>query len=201
MEKVVQSKVATESELRAVNECRLFLRAFHLSDIVTADGKALRRDLMHGTPDYSTSLKVHWPLWGKPAATAWTTWRRIMRLVFTNGLDYTLSTPLKDWKHFEHDQWQWFLDRNEETLYKRQGSQWEKHQRIRSRTRATTFKIDRNLIQPPPMESLRPTTVRQFANYIQSEGTANISNPNIVTSNTSMAETLRPTQTKWLFVE
>ena len=124
-----------------------------------------------------------------------------MRLVFTNGLDYNLSMPLRDWNNFEHDQWQWFLDRNEETLYKRQGSQWEKHQRIQSQTRATKFKIDRNLIQPPPVESLRPTTVRQFANYIQSEGTANISNLNIITSHTSMVETLRPTQTKWLFVE
>lgn len=105
MQEVLQAKVASPAKIKAVNECRLYLNAFHLSDIVTANGKEFRKDIMHGTQDKATSANVQWPLWGKPAPTVWATWRRILRLVFTNGLDFSLLCPLKQWLEFDHTRW------------------------------------------------------------------------------------------------
>ena len=134
MESVINLNVATPSELNQVNQCRLYLRAWSLADICTADGAFLRKDLMNGHQDKSTSQPLLWPEWGKPKRAAWTTWRQIISLVFTNGNSLRLKQPLQAWINFNFETWKWFLSEDQKKLYHHNDGQWQMHCRFYSST-------------------------------------------------------------------
>ena len=72
MEAILQAKVATPTKLRWINQCRLYLRLFHVGDMATADGTRLRKDILKGEFDGHMHRDFLWPLWQRPPSAAWT---------------------------------------------------------------------------------------------------------------------------------
>ena len=78
MDIVVKSKYLDKSNLTWFNKCRMYLKVFFLSDIVTSDGQRLREDILSATPNANSHLNLGWPVWGKPPTSAWSIWRRTL---------------------------------------------------------------------------------------------------------------------------
>ena len=58
---------------RCRNKCRIYLRAFLLTDIVTGCGKKIRKTVWEGTRDTQNSdPSILWPEWKHPPTKMWT---------------------------------------------------------------------------------------------------------------------------------
>jgi len=81
-------------DLINANACRLYLKVYNISDIVTSDGKEIATWAMDGTVQNATHLIF--PHQEKPHFSAWQTWRRQLRhtyLVRDRILDIPLTEP------------------------------------------------------------------------------------------------------------
>ena len=196
MDEILQANIASASELTAINRCRLYLRVFHLSDITTANGKELRKSLMSGTCDPYTINDCDWPMWGKPPPQCWTIWRRIIRLVFTNGINLRLLRPLKEWINPHSKKWVWFLSPSHTSLFQRSGTQWIEHKPLRANSRIRRFHNGGLYVEIIPHD-LQPTTIHKSARCITSEGLSG--NVTIAENEEALVDRLHPRQTQWLF--
>ena len=127
MEAILQAKVATPTELKWINQCRLYLRLFHVGDMATANGTMLRKDIIKGEFDGHMHRDFLWPLWQHPPSAAWTIWRCIIRLTFTDGITLKLCQPLGNWLDFDSTKWEWFLNENNTSLFQHIGLSWSKY--------------------------------------------------------------------------
>ena len=198
MEQIVAAKVASKKELKEVNECRIYLQAFTLSDIVSPDGKYINKCLLKGIKTDYMHQSVNWPLWQKPAAQSWTSWRRILRLVFTDGTNLKLLHPLSSWKHTQMSTWRWYLHRDGNSLIQRQKLQWLQHRKYGRSTRTTRFFLAGSTISPPDMDTLIPTTTSQARNTLRSTGAVTVVNDSS-DSPLPLLEKLHPSKCPWLF--
>ena len=86
----------TPAQIRAVNYCRLYVRAVTVSDLTTAAGRQLDQSILAGNPSlYSTRPATNWPQQARPNAPAWVQWRKANRL--SADKQGTLRRPLGDW--------------------------------------------------------------------------------------------------------
>jgi hypothetical protein len=95
MDTVLQAGTFSDSEIRQINHCRMYLQAVTLSDLCLADGASLYRDMLQGEPSSNSSTT----LWiqinqAKPHAASWKLWRRV-RAQWSS--DVRLSSPLGAW--------------------------------------------------------------------------------------------------------
>jgi hypothetical protein len=92
-------------ELKAINQCRLYLNAYYLSDIATASGKSLSYHAWEGTPRFegSTSL-CNWPFQGYPSKSAWSVWRKTLTMSIL-GRGMNLKDNLGAWLRHDLDRW------------------------------------------------------------------------------------------------
>jgi hypothetical protein len=84
-------------QLAGLNRCRLFLKAFWLSDIVDGTGNFLRDEAWIGQP-INLHRESSWPRQGKPGPKDWVWWRSFLskgilsrgrRLKYSLGLWHT----------------------------------------------------------------------------------------------------------------
>jgi hypothetical protein len=66
----------TTEEMSALNRCRLFLRAFHLSDIVDGSGTTITDDAWLGRLNTYQLRDESWPKQAPPTRNDWYIWRR-----------------------------------------------------------------------------------------------------------------------------
>ena len=198
MEKNLDSKIASNSELKAVNKCRLYLRAFTLSDITSADGKYLRKSAMNGTRDTYSYSQIQWLLWGKPAPKSWTAWRRILRLVFTDGSSLQLVHPLSSWFHNQLSDWKWYLSADGNRLLQRKKDHWVQHRKRSGITRSTMFHSIGIPIQAPNIVPLQPTTASLNRDVLRTSGPIRIAEDNSNSQN-QLVHKLHPSNCSWLF--
>ena len=88
------------SSLSRLNQCRMFLRAFSLADIVTCDGRAILPAAWDGSAPCSHRPRQEtWPKAPPVAVLDWDLWRQ--SLVDTFGVSdrfHLLSSPLGQWE-------------------------------------------------------------------------------------------------------
>ena len=125
MQTVIESNLLSANELKWFNRCRLYLRVATLADITSPNGKVLRKDCLDGIRQ-AFYRQLGWPNWEKPPLYAWTVWRKTLRLVFTDGLTPVLKQQLGQWYELNTQEWEWFLTRDNNTLWKREGNCWKK---------------------------------------------------------------------------
>jgi hypothetical protein len=122
----------TKNILRQCNYCRLYLQVELLSDIVTADGKNIRRNIWKGIQDqgHEKFVKLHY-VQPRPGETAWSNWRTVLKKVYGCNDVGKLDRPAgiiqctPDWK--------WFYNVDEDRLYKKNDEKWDVHTRILQR--------------------------------------------------------------------
>ena len=73
MECIMNNKSLADSDITIANKCRIYLRAFLLTDIVTGCGKKIRKTVWEGTRDTQNSdPSILWPEWKHPPTKMWT---------------------------------------------------------------------------------------------------------------------------------
>ena len=88
------------AELLMLNECRLYLHAYTLADIVTADGRAIDTSVWLGRRSYSCRyIASDWIQTRDPGRPFWLCWQRALRrtFLFQNQQHLRLRSPLGIW--------------------------------------------------------------------------------------------------------
>jgi hypothetical protein len=121
-----------------------------LSDIVTGDGKSIRRHIRKGRKDAChenfTKSFFEQP---QPGETAWAIWRKILKTI-TDCNDYGTLTR-RQFPIETSDDWIWFLDDRNDRMYKKIREGWDERSRIlgQRRTRQQRYGTVRIVHQQP----------------------------------------------------
>ena len=81
------------SAMANLNKCRIYLKAFTLSDLGSGDGKRIRNEAWHGRQYNNGRPNERWPLWGRPSLSNWANWRTALKSTFCTR-DIILRNPL-----------------------------------------------------------------------------------------------------------
>jgi ribonuclease HI len=137
-------------EKRRFNYCRLFLKVELLSDITTADGKAIRKNIWHGQKDQChEDFAYTFVQQQKPGETAWATWRKILKIIY-NCNDYSKFNSPREPVYTTTD-WRWFYNSGTDRIYKKLDPGWEVYSRTltRRQTRQCTYGNRRTINYTP----------------------------------------------------
>jgi ribonuclease HI len=88
----------TATELQQINACRMFLQVSRVSDISSANGRFLRRDVLMGKATTYFQSVTRWPRQGRPPREWWSLWCKGLKRAFSkNGSSADLRVPLCHW--------------------------------------------------------------------------------------------------------
>ena len=150
------------TQLRILNQCRLYLQVELLSDLTTGDGTALHPGCLDTHDPRNNRSEYDWPFQPKPNNRAWSLWRNGLISAFLPAQPYTLSLrqPLQAWRRIP-PRWIWFLDPATNTLYERHDTDCWKQYRVqhRHRTRRNQSFDDTNDTCTTIPPNAIPTTV------------------------------------------
>jgi hypothetical protein len=130
------NKGARGPTLASLNKCRLFLKAFHLSDITDFSGRYIMDMAWHGTASSSALNNLIWPAQGKPSTQDWHIWRDFLHCHLIDR-HRTLRSILGPWQ--ATDSWRWFLSMEDYRLYEKRDGEWWYYLKVPSRTRRLIF--------------------------------------------------------------
>lgn len=96
-------------ELEAINQCRLYLHAYHVSDLATASGRQLSDHAWEGIPrPHESTNKFIWPQQGRPSRHSWTIWRKYLKSTLL-GWGFRLMKGLGHWIRNDYSIWRWYF--------------------------------------------------------------------------------------------
>jgi hypothetical protein len=104
----------SKDQLIILNKCRLYLRAFYLSDIVNGNGSLIESDSWNGRI-CNIHRQQSWPNQGKPPPSAWELWRTYIRKCFL-GRGLRLYHTLGTWRQ-QDSSWPWYYAPASNRLY------------------------------------------------------------------------------------
>ena len=170
MDEFRTNKHIAPKSLQVLNRCRLYLRAFSLSDISTGDGKAISTQAWKGVYDGATGRKGElWPQIPPPSSANWKTWREALRVTFCSQCNRQLDSPLRHW--VEESEHKWYIQPTTKTLFATlEDGSWRLYKCNTVRTRSLRFTNTPICTNPPDKDHIVPTTVYKEANYIYAEG-------------------------------
>lgn len=95
MDLVVYSQKFTNHELTQMNLCRLYLRAFFLSDLCSGNGRGIMDNYKSGLRSpHRTSIWI-WSRQQRPSPKDWKLWNIAIAEVWTCSETHLLSTPFR----------------------------------------------------------------------------------------------------------
>ena len=112
----------TSAQLQSLNRCRLFLQILWISDVLTGEGKRIRRAVWDGKREIHYGWDYNWPNQGAPPRSDWQTWRACLGTIF--------DVPSRD-REIKVCYWvgggarsrdmQWFYQEEEDRIYRARG--------------------------------------------------------------------------------
>ncbi len=152
----------SKTDLLQFNNCRLYLRIELLSDILTADGKAIRKSIWLGTQLNETS--GFGPMQPRPSETSWNTWRRILQATLSTNGQGRCATPFP--RSMITADWVWFFDESENRLYEKHQNDWRSYSVMlpARRTRHKTYGHPQECTEPGS-DLLPVSTYRRGAGF------------------------------------
>jgi hypothetical protein len=98
----------TTEEIKAINQCWLYLQAYHVSDIATASGLCLSSHAWEGQQrTLGKTTRCIWPEQGKPTKKSWEIWRKYLKKAIVARGMY-LKEKVGPWLRRDSDIWTWF---------------------------------------------------------------------------------------------
>ena len=106
MERIYASSLST-SDLRTFNYCRIFLQVNRISEIISMDGKGIRRHIWEGQRCPHVIETTRWFNQPCPSKTAWNKFRNILSKIYNTNQDGIFLHRLNiiSWNN---SQWKWF---------------------------------------------------------------------------------------------
>jgi hypothetical protein len=95
-------------DLAAINQCRLYLEAYFVSDIASASGQRLSSHAWEGSQrTLGHTSRFNWPAQGMPSKNAWNTWWKFLKAsILHRGMQ--LRMDLGPWLRQDFDIWHWY---------------------------------------------------------------------------------------------
>ena len=184
MELILDHDDIHTEEIVCANECRMYLKVFNISEIVTGDGRRITTSAWEGYRDTDNKAKdLQWPEWGRPSEKMWTTWRKVLHKVITSQREKFLDLPLGKWYKFP-SYWTWHIDENNNLFHKGDDDEWKMHKQIGRSQRRMQYAVIGKICSPPPKTTISPTTVQKGTNFIVTEGTS-LAAPQVAKNNVS----------------
>jgi hypothetical protein len=103
-------------ELEEINQCRLYLQAYYISDLTSASGKKLLPEAMNGRQlTLGRATQSHWPKQGLPGKKAWNTWRKFLKAsILARGMN--LKMDLGPWLQNDLYSCHWYFSPTSDSL-------------------------------------------------------------------------------------
>ena len=157
--------------LEQLNKCRLYLKAFFLSDLTEGLGSSLLDEAWRGKP-----INLHrmesWPQQGKPSAGMWDAWRLHLQKHFLQR-GHRLKNNLGTWMEWDYS-WPWYFSPEDNSLYKFDKGNWTSFDIIQDRGVRPIFSTQGLAAVQPSL--LRRATVIQTDKIIMCTGHGIIKN-------------------------
>ena len=170
MEAFGKNKNLQKKNLSILNKCRLFLKAFTLSDIVTGDGTSIQRSAWAGEFVANTTRDPSaWPCIPHLLSSELNIWREALRTTFCTRRTNKLDAPLGAWTT-NNGHHTWYLHSTTKQLFQKLDGQWQVYQPLSIRTRNFRYANKPSLTTTPQLEVLNPTTIFYDASRIIAEG-------------------------------
>jgi hypothetical protein len=115
----------TGQSLRVLNQCRRFLQATTVADLVHATGNQLCEDAWWGPQNDSRRSLYQWPRTERPANKHWNLWRRALTSSLNLGRARQLGNNIGEWLPATRPSWQWWLGADG-CLFHKEGAVWSK---------------------------------------------------------------------------
>jgi len=145
-----------QPELYTLNQCRMFLHVFLVSDIVNGSGNTISTQFWdRPNPADSNFL---WPVMPQPTSSSWELWHAALSKSLNLGRHHRLALPLGRWYVQQHPTG-WFYHALTQSLWRVTSSQWARHGGIPQCTRQHHFHSHSESFEPPPMLELYKATV------------------------------------------
>ena len=109
-------------EASAINRCRLYLRAWFVSDITDGSGSFILHEAWTGENQLHSHRQHYWPNQGKPSKEHWDIWRRYLGRYFTRRGRH-LRVALGMWQSVEED-WEWYFSIQDRRPYRKIRDKW-----------------------------------------------------------------------------
>jgi len=133
MEEIICKNEPTEIELSRINQCRVYLQAWSLSDIVDGNGEYITSKAYNGYRDESRVSKLHWKEHKRPHYVCWYEWRKYLSKTFSqNENDRKLIQALGPWIQKSHQKWEWYFQNTDKKLYRKMQNHVRQYQLARS---------------------------------------------------------------------
>ena len=154
--------------LKILNNCRLYLQIFTLSDITSGDGRSILKHPLFGQKSPHFSSAINWPVQSKPSSATWKIFSSTVKKIFCVPNSNKLLRPLGPWRKtkFKQTIWKHFYDPITNRLYKRYDRKynpWTFHRPI------TNNKLIFN--SSPGMPHTPPTPIHRITLNSQSPNT------------------------------
>jgi hypothetical protein len=138
MEALTASTHVKQSNISAINRCRIYLRVFLLSDIVNIRGGKIEEWTIIGDRCNEKHSSWHWPVQQRLPHMMWNKQKAALLDVFTDKS--TLLTPMGAWfDDLVHHDCEWYMNNREWCIYRNTKGEWSQYtDHIFSRLRFST---------------------------------------------------------------
>jgi len=110
----------SDNDLQQLNNCRIFLQVYSLSDICNAEGDQITRKALAGQKDTHRPSTLVWKQIKRPTPREFLLWTQALHSTFcTSSTSPTLIQPLGQWLLPPRQKWQWFFDPQTNTLFRK----------------------------------------------------------------------------------
>jgi hypothetical protein len=122
MEALIDTDEFSSKDLKEIDQRRIYLRVFFISDIFTHDGQRITDWARKGRRDGGSKSSWAWPVQQRP-----TSWKACKLTFYYLAPDGCVVSQLGDWFEQHHQQPEWYLDAEQNILYHHPHVTWEQH--------------------------------------------------------------------------
>jgi len=107
--------------LQMLNNCKMYLQVFLLSDIVTGAGDQIQTQFWEQY--HPMESQMEWPKMITPTKHHWIIWKQALTEVLHLGQNQRLANPLGTW-NYQMDMCSWYYHCNTNSLWEATAHQW-----------------------------------------------------------------------------
>jgi len=113
-----------QPELQMLNQCCMYLKVFHVSDIVIGSGTLIAVQYWDQTQPAESSMD--WSQTSQPSAKSWLIWHQALTSVLHLGRNQSLASPLSKW-HVQTKPQGWYYHSITNSLSEINSTDWIHH--------------------------------------------------------------------------
>ena len=153
------------TELRGLNLCRLYLKAYSLADLVTTNGKSLSQVAWRGNGIEGTGRQhLDWPQQGRPKETEWERWCAASQQCLQMTPNNKMTMQLTKWTDQDKEWVSFFNQQTERFFTQRTNQGWKFHRKANmqaSRNSSMKFHSTNDSAEKPETAGVRASIEKQ----------------------------------------